>query len=86
MNMGVIEMDLLASFKSTWYKLESSQKKEAQLRKCLQKFQLYGSFLITDWWGRTIVEGAIPGLVVLGSIRKQDEQAMMNKAEIGTSP
>jgi hypothetical protein len=30
-------------------------------------------------WGRPIVGGAIPGLVVLGSIRKQAEQARGNK-------
>jgi hypothetical protein len=40
-----------------------------------------GHFLISDWLGRTqpVVRGAIPGLVVLGSIRKQAEQAMGSK-------
>lgn len=38
-----------------------------QLRKCLHKTQLYG-ILINDWWGKAqpIIEGVIPGLVVLG--------------------
>lgn len=39
---------VLASFMSTWCRLESSEKKEPQLRKCLNKMQLKGVFLISD--------------------------------------
>jgi hypothetical protein len=58
---------------ATQRKLESSEKREPLLRKCLYKIELHtnlkGIFLITDQWGRTqlIVGGTIPGLVVLGS-------------------
>ena len=36
-----------------------------------------GTFLISDSWGKaqTILGGAIPSLVVLGSIKKQAKQA-----------
>ena len=67
---------------STGHGLESLQRKETQLRKCLHEIDLAVSiFLISDQWGRalgraqSIVGGATPGLVVLGSIRKQAEQA-----------
>ena len=67
---------MLAGFVSTWYKLESSDRKEPQLKKCLYKIQLQGIFSIIDQKEKAqpIVGGAIPGLVVLGSIRKQAEQ------------
>ena len=43
-------------------------------------------FLISDWCERVqpIVGGAIPGLVALGSIRKQSEQAMRRKSVSST--
>ena len=64
---------------------------KSQVRKCLRSglwASLYGIFLISDWWGRAqpIVGGAIPGQVVLGSIRKQAEQAMRNKPLSSTPP
>jgi len=37
-------------------------------------------------WGLLIVGGAIPGLVVLGSIAKHAEQAMGSKAVSSTPP
>jgi hypothetical protein len=57
--------------------MELSQRKELPLRKCLHEIQLWGIFSINDQGGRAqhLVGGAIPGLVVLGSIRKQAEQA-----------
>jgi hypothetical protein len=36
-------------------------------------------FSISDQWGRAHVGGAIPGLIVLGSMRRQAEQAMESK-------
>jgi hypothetical protein len=61
---------VLADFVSTWHKLELSQRKELQVRKCLHEIQLWGIFSISDQ-----VSSAIHRLVVLGSIRKQPEQA-----------
>jgi hypothetical protein len=37
---------------STWHKLELSQGKEIQLRKCLHEIQLWGIFSISDQVGR----------------------------------
>ena len=73
---------------STWHKLESSERKEPQLRKCFFEIQLWGIFSISDQWRRAqpVVSGAIPGLVVLGSIRRQVEQATWSKAVSSTSP
>lgn len=59
-----------------WHRLESSQKKEPQLRKtppwdtAVRHF-----FSISDWWGRAqpMVGVFIPWLVVLGFIREQAE-------------
>jgi hypothetical protein len=59
--------------------LEKSQRKELQLRKCLQEIQLLGIFSISDQGERPLVGGAISGLVVLGSIREQAEQARGGK-------
>ena len=38
-------------------------------------------FLISDYWGKAqpIIRAAIPGLAVLGSVRKQTEQARRSK-------
>jgi hypothetical protein len=38
---------------STWHKLELSQRKELQLRKCLHEIQLWGIFSISDQEGRS---------------------------------
>jgi hypothetical protein len=55
--------------------------------KCLHKIRLYislqGILLISDGWG--IVGGVTPGLV-LGSIRKQAEQAIRNKPVSSSLP
>jgi hypothetical protein len=48
------------------------------VRKCLHEIQLWGIFSVIKG-GRPLVGGAIPGLVVLGSIRKQAEQARGSK-------
>ena len=47
--------------------------------KCLYEIQLWGIFSISDQQGGPLVGGAISGLVVLGSIRKQAEQAKGSK-------
>ena len=51
------------------------------MRTYAYEIQLYGIFLISDQHGRPepMVGGAIPGLVVLRSIRKQAEQARESK-------
>ena len=59
--------------------LELSQKKELQFRKCLHEIQLQGIFSISDQGGGPLVGGAISGLVVLGSVREQAEQARGSK-------
>jgi hypothetical protein len=61
---------VLADFVSTRHKLELSQRKEYQLKKCLHEIQLLGIFSTSGQGSGPIVGGAIPGLVVLGSIRK----------------
>jgi hypothetical protein len=50
--------------------------------------KLEGFFLISDGWGRAqpIVGGVIPGMVVLGCIRKQAEQTMGSKPVSSTPP
>jgi hypothetical protein len=62
--------------------------RELQLRKWFHEIQLYRIFLISDQWRRAqpIVGGAIPGLVILGSIRKETEQAMRSKAVSSIPP
>jgi hypothetical protein len=70
---------VLASFVSAWHKLELSQGKELQLRKCLHEIQLWGIFSISDQGGGPLVGGTISGLVVLDSIREQAEQARGSK-------
>ena len=51
------------------------------MEKCLQEIQLQGIFSISDQCGRAlpIVGNVIPGLVALGSVRKQAEQALGSK-------
>ena len=55
--------------------------KEPQLRTWLHKIQLESSFSMTDQCGRAqpMMGGAIPGLLILDSIRKQAEQVMGSK-------
>ena len=54
------------------------REEEAQLRECLHDIQAKGVFSTTDQWetAQPTVGGAIPGLVVPGSVRTQAEQAM----------
>jgi hypothetical protein len=60
--------------------LESSQRKKLQVRKCLHEIQLKGIYSIGGQGeGGLIVGGTISGLVVLGSIREQAEQARGSK-------
>jgi hypothetical protein len=60
--------------------LKLSQRKELQLRKCLHEIQLFKAFSQLVIKGeRPLVGGTISGLVVLGSIREQDEQARGSK-------
>jgi hypothetical protein len=56
---------------SIWHKLESSED-GASVEEMLPWDPAVGIFSVSDQWGRTqlTVGGAIPGLVVLGSIRK----------------
>jgi hypothetical protein len=64
---------VLADFVSIWHKLKLSQRKELQLRKYLlwSSCKVFSQLVIK--WGGPLVGGAIPGLVVLCSIRKQAE-------------
>lgn len=70
---------MLDSFTSTWLKLQTTERREPQLRKWLHSNGLQANLkgiFISDQWGRVqnIVSGIIPELVVLGSMRKQAEQ------------
>jgi hypothetical protein len=56
-----------------------SQRKELQLGKCLHEIQLWSIVSISDQVRRPLVGGAIPDLVVLGSIREQAEQGRGSK-------
>jgi hypothetical protein len=58
--------------------LELSKMRESWLRKFLHKLWLWTIFLTGDWWRREqpTVDGGILGRVVLGSIRKKDEQSI----------
>jgi hypothetical protein len=47
---------------STWHRLELSQRKELQWRKCPHYIQLWGIFLISDQGAGPIVGSASPGL------------------------
>jgi hypothetical protein len=67
-------------------KLELSQRKELQLGKCLHEIQLWGIFSISDQEGRFPCGWDHPGLVVLGSIREQAEQARGSKPVKNISP
>jgi hypothetical protein len=53
--------------------LELSQRRELQLGKCLHEIWLWGIFSIKV--GGPMVGGAIPGLIVLVSVREETEQA-----------
>ena len=54
--------------------------------KYLHEIQLWCIFLVGDQGGRALVGDAIPGLVVLGSIRKQGEQARGSKPASNIPP
>lgn len=71
-------LSVLATFRSTLYKVELSKRSETQLRKCFHKILLWCTFLIIDWWARAkpILGGAISTFVVLGCLRKQTKQAI----------
>lgn len=73
---------------SSLYKLMSLERREPLLRKCLHKKQLKDIFLVIDWWGRAqiIVCANIPWLVILGSIRKQTDQALRSNLVSSTIP
>jgi hypothetical protein len=55
------------------------QRKELQLRKCLHEIQLKAFSQLVIKGERPLVGGTISGLVVLGSIREQAEQARGGK-------
>ena len=60
---------VLANFMSAWHRLESSERREPQLRN-ISKDLAVGHFLSNRWRrAQPTVGGAIPGLVVLCSIR-----------------
>lgn len=67
---------------STQHKLGVIAEEKTSIEKCLHQMglwaSLWGTFFVDDWCGRAqlAVGGAIPEQVVLGSIRKQAEQAM----------
>jgi hypothetical protein len=66
---------VLASFVSTWHRLELLQRKELQLGKCLHKIQLQGIFSISDQGGRSPCGWCHLWTGSLGFIREQAEQA-----------
>ena len=78
-----IFLSMLDSFMPTWHKLELSERREPQLRKHLHKIQLWGILLVINE-GRS--RGSTPGLVVLGSIKKQAEEAMETKTVSSIPP
>jgi hypothetical protein len=55
---------------STGHKLEFSQRKELQVRKCLHEINCKAFSQLVIKGGGPLVGGAISGLVVLGSISK----------------
>ena len=86
---------MLHSFMSTWFKLESFVKIRRHFRKCPLPHPKTGlcaslcSFFMTDAGcerDMLTVGSAIPGLVVLSSIRKQAEQVMRSKSISSTLP
>jgi hypothetical protein len=70
---------VLASFVSTWHRLELSQRKELHLGKCLHEIQLQGIFSISDLAGRSPCGWCHLWASSLGSIREQAEQARGSK-------
>jgi len=67
-------------FVSTRHKLESSERKEPPLRKCLLEIQLYGICSVSNQCrgAQPIVGRTTAGLVVLGSIRKQGLERLLS--------
>lgn len=81
---------VLASFMSIWHELVIWQKGTQIVKMSLWDSavdrQACSALIISDWEGRTlpIVGGDNPGLVILGFLRKQAEQAVRNKPIIST--
>jgi hypothetical protein len=72
---------ILTDCVSIWHHLESKERKESQLRMPPWDPAVRHILISDQWWGaQTIMGGAIPRLVVLGSIRKQAKQAMGSRS------
>ena len=72
---------------STEHKIKLSERRETQLRKCLHKIRCKAfSLLVIDGEGPAHCGWCVSGLVVLGSIIKQAEQAMESKPVSSTTP
>lgn len=69
-------------------KLETSERREPQLMKCLHEIHQWGIFSIINQWRmvQLIERGSIPVLVALGSIRREVEQVIWNKPVSSTPP
>jgi hypothetical protein len=73
-------------FYMTRHSIKSSERREPQGN---ATYDMTGNiFLVSDQWRRvqSIVNNAIPGLVILGFIRVQGEQAMGSKPVSSTPP
>jgi len=78
-------ISVLAGFTSSGHKLESSERKESQFRKLPPLDPARRHFSIRDQWGR--VQPSVGGaILILGSRRKQAEQAMGSKPVSSTPP
>lgn len=78
----------MALFVNLTHRRVSHRRHRSWLRKCFHELQPCGAFSASDQAGRAqpTVGGAIPGLVVLVSIRKQAEQAMGSEPIRSTPP
>lgn len=71
---------------SIWHRPESFEKRKPQLRKFPYQITLWSSlwciFVIDDWHKRAqhTIDSASSGTVVVGALRKQDEEAMKSKS------
>lgn len=70
---NLIVLCVLVGFMSLWHKLESSERREPQLRKCLHKIHK-GICLVIDGEAQPIVGGHIPGCLVFVSIAARLER------------
>lgn len=83
---------VLASFMSIWHELviweKGTQTVKMSLWDSAVDRQACSALIISDWEGRIlpIVGGDNPGLVILGFLRKQAEQAVRNKTINSTPP